>query len=429
MRILGAMMLMALATACGRETAEPTDYTTLPTVFDTTASDSVIARTVGAVPEAGLLRLVEELRIAPGAEDTSLFAEVAEFDVGRNGELYVFDNPNRVLFIFDSTGALLRRVGRQGAGPGEFNANNGMVVLRDGRLAQWDARNRRISFFSAGGDFESSWVVPTGFSTSNGIRTDSSGQLYAYRPVTAPRDGEILGRMGLRRFSSEGALTDSLVPPDLPWTRVVYVASVKDNTSATSPTHAPRFQWQWHPDGYFVSAATERYEIEVSRPVHPLRIVRDAPQISVPEAERSWDQARITFNLRMTDPGWQFNGPPIPATKPPVAGLHVARDGRIWVRVAAPSVEIPEAERDAPRGAAGPSSGAGAAASSAPRPPVRTHRDAAVVFEIFTRQGAFDGRVELPTGSQWMEADGDRVWYLGRDADELPAIVRARIAR
>lgn len=422
MRLFVLLPLIAAAVACSSETRRPESSAGLETVFDSSRTDSVIARTAGAVPAERMRRVVDELRIAPEADDTTLFAEVSEFDVGLAGQLYVFEVPNRVLLLFDSTGALQRRVGRQGAGPGEFNFNNGMVVLRDGRLAQWDARNGRVSFFTADGEFTSSWVVPTGFSTSNGIRSDASGQLYAYRPVTPPRDGEILGRMGLRRFGDDGTLRDSLIPPDLPWTQVVYTATVSGNTSATVPTHSPRFMWQWHPEGYFVSVSMERYEIEVSRPQRPLRIVRDAPEIPVPEAERAWDQARITFNLRQTDPAWRFNGPPIPSVKPPVAGLHVARDGRIWVRVAVPSVEIPAADRDA-----GPAAAGAGGATSAPRPPVRTHRDAAVAFEVFERDGRFLGRVELPYTAQWMEAEGNRLWYLDRDADGLPAVVRARV--
>lgn len=406
---------VALA-ACSDASRGPETSAGLATVFDSTRADSVIARTVGEVPAARVRRVVEELRVEPDAEDTTLFADVTEFDVGLNGELYVFDDPNRVLFIFDSTGALLRRIGRQGAGPGEFNSNNGMVVLRNGRLAQWDARNGRVSFFSAAGDFLFSWVVPTGFSTSFGIRTDTAGQLYAYRPVTPPRDGEILGRLGLVRFGDDGTLTDSLVPPDLPWTRVVYTASVNGNTSAMTPAHSPRFFWQWHAHGHFVSVSTERFQVEVSRPDRPLRIVRDAPAIPVPEAERQAEQARITWSLRMTDPSWSFNGPPIPSTKAPVAGIHTARDGSIWVRVAVPSELIPEAEREEPR--TGP---------NGQKSPVRTHRDSKTAFEVFSRDGLFLGRVEMPTGIQWMEADGDRVWFIARNADGLPAVVRGRV--
>jgi hypothetical protein len=337
---------------------------------------------------------------------------VYEFDVADNGSLFVFDQANRSLFLFDSTGAVLRRIGRRGAGPGEFASNNGMVLLADGRLALWDSQNARVSFFTPAGAFLSSWVVAAGFSTGNGLSTDASGQLYTTRPVTEPREGEILGRMGLRRFDATGELADSLIPPDLPWTRVTYTATSEGNRSQTFPTHSSRLVWRWHPAGYFVSVSSERYVIESSRPGRALRIERDAPPIPVSDDERAYDEERITFNLRMTDPAWKFTGPPIPAQKPPVADLSVARDGRIWVRVSVPSVPIPEAERDAPQQG---------------RAPPRRYRDESVTYEVFEADGRFLGRVVLPWRATWMQADGNRVWYLDRDDDGLPAVVRARV--
>lgn len=387
------------------------EFVGLVTAYDSSRADSVIARTPGSVPPEAVRLAVEEMRIAPEADDTSLFADVFEFDVDHEGRIYVFDQGSRSVLVFAPDGSLLRRIGRQGAGPGEFNRNGGMVISVDGNLVQWDAGNARISFFSADGGFDSSWVVPAGFSTSHGLRSDRSGQLYLYRPVTPRREGEILGRMGLVRLGPGGAWLDSLVPPDLPWERVVYVASVEGNTSSTSPAHAERFLWQWHPDGYFVSAGTGRYHVELSRADRPLRIVREAPSISVSEPERTLEQERITANLRQTDPGWTFRGPPIPSVKPPINGLSVARDGRIWVRVATESEEIPEDERDA----AVPN-----------RPPPRQWRDR-VEYEVFAPTGRFLGRVRLPSTATWMEADGDYVWYLMRDALGLPAVVRGRV--
>lgn len=407
-----SLVALLFAAACAGGTDDPlTSAAGLRTVFDSSRADSVVARTSGEVPATAIRTLVEELRIAPAADDTSLFGEVDEFDVGRDGRLYVFDRAANVLMLFDSTGALERRVGRQGAGPGEFNANNGMVVLPDGRLAQWDARNARISFFGAAGDFLNQWVLPAGFSTSNGLRTDSSGTVHIYRPVTPPREGEILGRFGLVRLGENGVWRDSLIPPDLPVERIVYVARVKDNTSATSPLHSARFLWQWHPDGHFLSVNSARYAIEASRPGRPLRIERDAPVVPVSAEERAYEQERMTRNLRNTDPGWVFKGPPIPGSKAPVSALSVARDGRIWVRVATPSQLIPEAERESDR-----------PERLAPR-----YRDP-VVYEVFERDGRFLGRVRFPMQSTWMEGDGDRVWFLQRDADGLPAVVRARVS-
>ncbi len=412
LRPLLVPLVVSLGIACVERAPQPTDAAGLATSFDSTRTDTVVARVTGAVPPEAVRRVVDELRIAPAADDTSLFAEVFEFDVTADGQLYVFDQANRTLILFDSTGAVLRRIGRRGSGPGEFASNNGMVVLPDGRLALWDSQNARVSFFTPTGDFASSWVVPAGFSTGNGLSADASGQLLTTRPVTAPREGEIIGRMGLRRFDANGALTDSLIPPDLPWSRVVYVARREGSTSATGPTHAPRLIWQWHPDGHFVSVSTERYVIESSRPGRALRIERDGPPIAVSDAERAIDQARITFQLRNVDPAWTFSGPPIPSEKPPVAGLNLARDGRIWVRVSVPSVEIPEAERDP---------------AQENRAPPRQHRDESVTYEVFEADGRFLGRVVLPWRAAWMQADGNQVWFIDRDEDGLPAVVRARI--
>jgi hypothetical protein len=106
-----------------------------------------------------------------------------------------------------------------------------------------------------------------------------------------------------------------------------------------------------------------------------------------------------------------WRGPPIPAGKPPLGGLLTSRDGRIWVRVTTASERIPDEERDVVRpGDASP----------------RRFRES-VVHDVFARTGAFLGRVRLPIGARLMEADGDLVWVIDRDADGLPAVERLRV--
>lgn len=407
--------LPMLAAACAGGAGADADPSGLATVRDSTRPDSVIVRIAGEVPAERIRRVTEELRIQPDAEDTTLFGDARDFEVGRDGRLFVYDAAAHRIFLFGPDGAHRRTIGRQGAGPGEFSQNNGMQLLPDGRLAQLDSRNARLNFFSADGDFLESWVIPAGFSTTNGIRGDRSGALFLVRPVTPPRDGEILGRMGLVRLGAGGAFGDSTLAPDLRVPQVFYTATEKvgnnTNMSSTGPMHAPRFLWALHPEGHLIAVNGARYEIEVSRPGVPLRIVRDASPVEVPEAERAWDEARITFNLRMTDPSWTFTGPAIPAVKPPIRELQVARDGRIWVRVSTPSQRIPDAEREAPIEGRAP-------------PPL--FRDA-VHYEVFAADGKFLGRVELPIRSAWMDAEGDLVWVLDRDSDGLPGVVRLRV--
>lgn len=415
MRVARALVVLACASsiACGSEARVVESSAGLTTVIDSTNPDSLIARTAGAVPDAAMRTVVEELRIQPDAEDTSGFSEVFEFDVARDGRLYVFDYQARRVFLFGADGGVQKVVGRKGGGPGEFEGDNGMVVLRDGRLAILDAQNARLSFFSADGEFQTSWVVPAGFSTSNGLRTDSSGTLYLVRPVTPRREGEILGRLGLVRLADGGNWRDSLVAPDLPVNRVIYTASKGGGTSATSAIHSPRFLWAWHPEGYFVSTATQKYEVEISAPGRGIRIVRDAPEVPVPDDERAWNQDVITRSMRGTDPAWQWQGPEIPRVKAPIAGLHIARDGRIWVAVSMPSDRIPDAER-------------GPVREGRPAPPLYRDRTA---YEVFSPSGVFLGRVQMPGSAVFMEADGDKLWVLERDADDMPGVVRYRLSK
>jgi hypothetical protein len=412
-----AAVLVTLLSGCGGSNPSAgAGGAGLATTIDSSA-DTVVARVSGEVPAVLVRSLTEELRIAPGVDDTTLFTEVGEFDVDRSGRLWVYDRPSNSIFLFAADGKLIRRIGRQGGGPGEFNSNSGMVALGDSGLAVWDSRNARVSIFDSAGAFRTSWPTPAGFSTTNGLVTDSSGRLYLRRPVTAPRPGEILGRMGLVRLRPGAMLSDSSAPPDLPVPREVYVAehsSGKDSrsVSSTSSTYAPNYSWTWHPHGYFVAGNGGKYEIVLARSgARPIVIRREGSPVPIAEAERAEERAEVEFNLRQTDPGWSWSGPPIPETKAPLGEISVSRDGRIWAKVPAPSERIPDDELDPPW---------------TPKAPV-SHFRGPVVYEVFDDSGRFLGRVNLPGRTRFIEADGDVVWAITRDRNDLPAVMRYRV--
>jgi hypothetical protein len=388
----------------------------LATVFDSTG-DSIVARVEGEVPAASLRRLVEELRVAPAVDDTSLFTDVSEFEIDVANRLWIYDRPGNRIFLFGPDGKLVRRVGRQGAGPGEFGSNNGMIALPDSGIALWDARNARVSFFSASGDFRASWRTPAGFFTSNGLVTDQSGAFYLRRPVTVPRESDILGRMGLVRLPGDGQLGDSLVPPDIQVERQIFMAEQRSSKggvsrSATGAPYAPSSFWQWHPDRYFVAAHGGKYEIILARQdVKAIVIRRAASPVPISSGERAEEEERILWQMRQTDPSWSFAGASLPDQKAPMQQLFVARDGRIWARVATASEPIPDDELDERREKG---------------PPVR-HFRSPTVWEVFGPDGSFLGRVPMAWRTTLMEADGDYLWAIVRDEDDLPSVVRYRI--
>lgn len=411
-RCPSVVFLLSLLAACGGERATTSDDPAgLATTIDSTA-DSVVALTAGDVPAAAVRTMTQEMAIAPGIEDTTLFTDVRELEVDGQGRMWVFDPSPKQLLLFSPTGTLLKRIGRSGAGPGEFASSSGMVVHGGDGLAIWDSQNSRVTFLDSSGTYTHSWPTPGGFSTFAGLITDRSGALFMKRPVTPPREGEILGRMGLVRLKDGGAFADSSAAPDLVVPRESYVASNKNSTSSSSSNYAPAYHWAWHPDGYFLAADGGKYEIILARPnAKPLVIRRTASPVPVAAEEREIEQAGITHNMRNVDPGWSWRGPALPTSKAPMMGLAVARDGRIWVRVAAPSEEIPVAERVEPRDSL---------------VPVTKHRTP-TVYEVFEPTGRFLGRVAFPPRARFAEADGDRVWAIVRDTDDVPAVVRFKV--
>jgi len=401
------------AIACAGGSDSPGGAAGLATVFDSTG-DTVIARVDGAVPVSALRIMDVAMRIAPAIDDTSLFSEVNDFEVDAANRIWAYDDQGRRMFLFDTAGKLVRRIGRQGSGPGEFSSGNGIVALADTGIAMLDAQNARVSFFAANGDFRTSFPVPSGFSTSNGLMTDRSRTLFLRRPITTAREGEILGRMGLVRLKADGAFGDSLAPPDLPVPRDTYLAVSPDGRrrSSTASSYAPNYFWDWHPEGFFLAAHGGRYEIVIERRgAKPVVIRRNAPPVALLPDERTEEMERITWSMRQTQPGWTWPGPGITETKPPLTGLFVAHDGNIWARVATASERIPDGEL-APRSENGP--------------PVRHFRTPAV-YEVFAPDGRFLGRVPMPPRTTVVQADGGNLWGIMRDADDLPSIVRFRV--
>lgn len=91
----------------------------------------------------------------PDAVDAAQFYErVARtsVDADARGNLYVLDDGNHRVQIFDPQGSFLRSVGSGGEGPGEFSMPRSISVNATGQFAVFDMGQQRISVFSAEGE-------------------------------------------------------------------------------------------------------------------------------------------------------------------------------------------------------------------------------------------------------------------------------------
>jgi len=97
---------------------------------------------------------VEDLTLAVtdtmvAATDTIL-GRPTDLTVDARGFLYVTDTGRNTLVVLDSAGTIIRRIGRAGSGPGEFEAPRSVRVARD-TIRLLDGGNGRVMLFATDG--------------------------------------------------------------------------------------------------------------------------------------------------------------------------------------------------------------------------------------------------------------------------------------
>jgi hypothetical protein len=89
-----------------------------------------------------------EVSEAAASRDDTLFTVITGLDVDSRGRIYAGDWQAGRVVVLDPSGALVRTVGRQGLGPGEFRSVRGVQVLPGDSLLVYDPSAARISVFA-----------------------------------------------------------------------------------------------------------------------------------------------------------------------------------------------------------------------------------------------------------------------------------------
>jgi hypothetical protein len=147
---------------------------------------------------------------------------------------------------------------------------------------------------------------------------------------------------------------------------------------------------------------------------------KTAPVV-ITDAERADQTAHM--NAQADAFGGTRSGPTpkLPREKPPLRSISFDLDGRIWARISQPSERYEPPPVEPPKGR--------------PAPPVLKWREPNV-FDVFEPTGVYLGRVATPydlqlmgrSGGEMIQARGDVVWGINRDADGVDAVRRYRIA-
>lgn len=218
--------------------------------------------------------------------------------------------------------------------------------------------------------------------------------------------------MGIVRHTASGAVLDTLMPPAL---AAPGTLGFEEGTGSSVSRYrfyieyVPQPSWHVSPLGYVVSTPADRYAITLWRPDGPLRIERDVPAVPVDAAERSQIERSMTRRIQRQAPSWRWNGPPVPERKPPIDGLIVDADGRIWVHRSFASERVDDDGADTSDGPAEP----------------RWRSPGG--YDVFATDGHWLGHLPRPRGTTLLHMRGDTAWGTVRDSMDVQRVVRFRI--
>lgn len=194
-RILHLTLLLILA--CGRD--EPTE------------GEAHVAHAPQLVPH-------EEWRVGSVNDPNAGFSHIGGVAVDAAGLIYVLETQDRQVRVYDYQGGLLRRIGREGEGPGEFKSPS-LIGIQHDTLAVVDLNLNRVTLFLGTGQLVETvptppvWlepapglymmVAPVGF-TRDGF---ASRVVRIMLPPEIPRDSIPVPHVALDRT---GQITDTL---------------------------------------------------------------------------------------------------------------------------------------------------------------------------------------------------------------------------
>lgn len=213
---------------------------------------------------------------AIGAEDGEsweMLSQVSDVVFDRADNLYVLDRGNERVLMFDRSGRFVRQLGREGDGPGEFRAPNGVAVLTDGSVAVLDLIRRNISLFGSDGAFRRSVPWPEdGGPPFAGIQAHpSGGVISALRPHlrmddagtgNAPRT-QIFARLPLGANGSMERLFEIPDPLAANTSTSQNGQGSRRQVSISAPEFAAQTLWGVLPDGGTALSHTALYTLKV----------------------------------------------------------------------------------------------------------------------------------------------------------------------
>ncbi len=298
----------------------------------------------GAEPARGSHTVeLEELWEVGGEDGDLILGVVNRVLIDGDGNIYLLDGQLAEVHVISPEGELLRTIGREGDGPGEFRRPGDMAFMPDGCLGVMQTMPGKVVRIDCeNGDPEGTWNLSDetsgGFFQMEGLRHAGGNVVVSgVHQIVDTTEGKVTRESFLGTVDPVTGLlgsvyTERMVVIDLAAIRLdeAELAGGPENRFDVTPAGRtaiaiPRNGYEvsvFAPDGTLELVFTRKFE-SWQRDEHALgiwqRILETVQRNQVPGAPMSWED-----------------------TEPDVQALHAAPDGRIWIQNARGRWDPPE---------------------------------------------------------------------------------------
>lgn len=332
---LAAMCVLAQGTVLALQAcADASHDGSAGIAYDTVAGvEHVISAGPGLWAEGGGWRLDEDAGIAIGEVDGEgdyVFGRISDVLVDPRGLVHVADAQSAELRVFSSDGRFVRRLGREGEGPGEFGHISGLAVAPSG-VAALDGRLNRVTVFGLAGDVARTFRLQRPYMILEhhaAMAFDSSGRFFDRARLAR---GIGVDSLGVITYAADGSVADTALLAVIPADQVTLERDGVPYMSIPRP-FAPRVSIAFGPDGTVYLSRGNEYRIDVFSPSgDSLRAIRrtvEPPRVT--EAER--DSALVFIRETLESSGGRLPaGVELPERKGVITRLVVDAEENLWV--------------------------------------------------------------------------------------------------
>jgi hypothetical protein len=293
------------------------------------------------------MALSEEISVGGiDAPPWAQFGAIAEVAFDSLGRLFVLDPTNHRVVIIDGDGRLIRTLGREGSGPGEFVVPRTMAVFEDGSVTVHDAIRRTFASFDPAGELRHDNRASLDHGSPGRIFPLPDGSIAA-----TAQTFHVDGRLHVRTSSGMSPTSRGRVLQfSADGRRVTRIADV--HIAPVPMAFQPTFLMAVARDGSIVFADSSTYAVHVMRNGRSVVLRRPLAPRAVTDQDRRDERARRLALIegpgaRAT--GASLNGTPDPRAAlerereriermrfapevPVIAGIGVDWAGQIWVQ-------------------------------------------------------------------------------------------------